>query len=390
MNTVLFWCVLAVMTLAALAFLLLPLLRSRALGEVSRREVNIVLYRERLKELELAHSMGESSAEEMAAAKAELDARLLKDVEQVSHSPHVPPRAGRRVLGLTFIVLFPALAIAVYLLNSDWRIALAGHGPEAVSLLLQRLERRLIETPDDVAGWRLLAQSQLQMRRFDAAAKSYARLNALAPSAETLVGEAEALALAADGNLQGRPATLIDKALRLDPDSARALWYAGLAARQRGDNTAATEFWNRLARQELPDDFRPLLEAQIVQAGGEPKSAPQRFQIPVQVTLDPNFKGRVKSEMSVFIYARAVGQGGAPLAAARHRVSELPLAIVLDDSQSMLPGRKLSSVDRWTITARIALQGSAETSSGDLIAEAVVTRQQLADPVRLTINRVIP
>jgi cytochrome c-type biogenesis protein CcmH len=282
------------------------------------------------------------------------------------------------------------MAVGLYLYNSDWRLALVGNSPEAVPLLLQRLERHLEQEPGDAAGWRLLAQTLVQLRRFDDGARAYARLNALDASAESLVGEAEALALATGGSLQGRPEELIEQALRVDPGFGRAQWYAGMAARQRNDNARALAHWKRLAGQELPQDFRQLLERQILQAGGTPPQAPQRFQIAVQVSLDPKLMAQVSPDMPVFLYARVPGQGGPPLAVMRKRVSELPLSVALDDSLSMLPERKLSSVDYWTITARIARQGSAEGRSGDLFAEATLRREELPAPVKLVINRQLP
>jgi cytochrome c-type biogenesis protein CcmH len=110
----------------------------------------------------------------------------------------------------------------------------------------------------------------------------------------------------------------------------------------------------------------------------------------VLVSIEPKFAGRVSPDMPVFIYAREEGGKGPPLAVVRRRVADLPLTVALDDSQSMLPDRKLSSVDRWIITARVARQGSAETRSGDVIAEVTVRREQLGKPVPLLINRSIP
>ena len=149
----------------------------------------------------------------------------------------------------------------------------------------------------------------------------------------------------------------------------------------------ARQFGASLESIQTAPDFRRMLESQIAQAGGKPPAAPQSLQIPVQVTLDPQLASRVTGEMPVFIYARAGGQGGPPLAVVRRSVAELPLTVVLDDSQSMLPERKLSSVDQWTITARVARQGSAESRSGDLVADTVVTRGQLPGPILLRIDR---
>ncbi len=391
MNTVLFWCLIAGMTLLALVFVLLPLLRNRSRSEVSRRDTNIALYRERIREIEQAVSSGEISAEDSAAVKADLDARLLADAGPSITSAGVQASVrSRRLMGLALFFLMPALALVIYWHNSDWQLALAGNSPEAVSILLQRMERHLEQQPEDIEGWRLLAKSKADLRRFDEATLAYKRLNTLAPNAESLVGEAEVRALSNGGNLQGHPDVLIARALRLEPKYPRALWYAGLASLQRGQNADALRYWNQLAQQELPDDFRQLLVQQIQAAGGKSPMAAEPVRIKVIVRLDPRLADQVDDGMPVFIYARAAGQGGPPLVAVRRQASDLPLTITLDDSQSMLPNRKLSSVDHWTITARIARQGSAESRSGDLLNETTVRRDQLPNPLLLVIDQVQP
>lgn len=391
MSTILFWCLVAGMTLVALAFVLLPLLRGRTTSEVSRRDTNIALYRERLREIEQSLSSGDINPEEAAAVRADLDTRLLTDAGPTITSMGAQATTrSRRLTGLALFLLMPALALVIYWHNSDWQLALAGNGPEAMAILLQRMERHLKQQPDDIEGWRLLAKSQAELRRFDEATQAYTRLNALAPSAESLVGEAEVRALANGGNLQGQPDALIAQALRLEPQHPRALWYTGLASLQRGQDADALRHWDQLARQELPADFRQVLERQILRAGGKPPVAAQPVEITVAVRLEARLADQVDGGMPVFVYARAAGQGGPPLVAVRRLASELPLTITLDDSQSMLPNRKLSSADRWTITARIARQGSAETRSGDLLAEATIARAQLQNPVRLVIDRVLP
>ncbi len=391
MTTTLFWSIVLVMTGLALSFLLVPILRARSHGQVTRRDTNIALYRERVEELEQTLRTGGCSEEEAAALKAELDRRLVSDVETSSDTTLVSTSSrSRYVMAMITLVVLPVMAMGVYLYNSDWRLALAGNGPEAVQILLERLEQHLLQEPKDADAWLMLAQSRAQLQQYEAAAAAYSRLNALQPSAETLVAEAEALGMANAGNLQGRPALLVEQALRLDPDVARGLWYAGLVARQQGSDSKAVEVWNTLARQQLPDDFRTFLNSQIVQAGGKPAVAPVTLRIQVKVSVSPDLAKTVPATTPVFIYARDESGKGAPLAVIRRQYSELPLEVTIDDSTSMLPERRVSSVDRWVLTARVSLQGTAETRSGDLVTEQVINRDQIQKPIQLVIDRVVP
>lgn len=79
-----------------------------------------------------------------------------------------------------------------------------------------------------------------------------------------------------------------------------------------------------------------------------------------------------------------------PLAAVRRTVADLPLEVVLDDSQAMMPGADLSSVDAVEVGARISASGEAMAAPGDLIgtSEPVATGAQ-EQRVKLVIDRVV-
>ncbi len=64
-----------------------------------------------------------------------------------------------------------------------------------------------------------------------------------------------------------------------------------------------------------------------------------------------------------------------PLAVARRRAGELPLTLELNDSQSMVPERLLSSVQEIAVSARISRHGDPQPQPGDLEAVAVPVRR---------------
>lgn len=386
----LFWLVVGLMTTAATAFVLWPLLRPPPADGIRRRDVNVALYRERMQELENARARLALSAEDTLTARAESERRLLDDAGDEATVPAQPSAQPSFRWALVLAFLLPAAAVSFYVTNSDWRLALTPEGPKAVQLLLGRLEQHLAKNPNDAGGWQLLAQSRLRLGNYQSAADAYGRAYASAPSADLLAGQAEALGLAAGGSMQGRPTMLIEEALRLDPAHPRALWYAGLAASQRGDNPSALKHWNRLAGQTLPPEFRKLLNAAIVQAGGTAVLEPAPLQLSLVVSLHPTLKA-VPGDTPLFVYARAAGEkGGPPLAVVRKRVADLPLRLSLSDADSMLPTRKLSSAEAWRISARVALQGSAEARPGDFLAEADVSAGDRSKPVNLQIKDRMP
>ena len=84
------------------------------------------------------------------------------------------------------------------------------------------------------------------------------------------------------------------------------------------------------------------------------------------VRLAAALKDQAAAGDTVFIFARAAGGGGMPLAIVQKRVADLPATFTLDDSQAMSPAARLSGAERVVITARVSKSGQAIPQPGDL------------------------
>jgi len=137
-------------------------------------------------------------------------------------------------------------------------------------------------------------------------------------------------------------------------------------------------------------------------SAGEPKSAPMAAAAPVaaapvgsgtavsgEITLAPNLKSKAAAGETLFIVAKSVDAPGVPVAVFRGSVGSWPLKFTLDDSQSMLPGRNLSSAGRVTIEARISLKGQPLPAAGDLQGSTGVINPADHQPLKILIDRVI-
>jgi cytochrome c-type biogenesis protein CcmH len=302
--------------------------------------------------------------------------------------------------------------VAGYWLQGSWRdaavIQLARDNPAAAQVksihsMVEGLEKKLLEQPDDAEGWAMLGRSKVVLEDYAAAAQAYAKANELAqsePQPEWLVGEGEALALARDHDLAGRPAQLFDQALALQPDDARALWYAGLAAGQARDYATARKHWLKLREQELPAELRQVVEerlAVIAQETGEPvpalapkAAAPSAVTLKVKVRVDPSVAGRQRPGQVLFVFAKAVSGPPMPLAVQRIPDPALPLEVTLDDGMAMMPQLKLSQFAEWQLGARLSSSGEVKGAPGDLEGSLHVVREQAGAPVELVIDHVIP
>jgi cytochrome c-type biogenesis protein CcmH len=282
------------------------------------------------------------------------------------------------------VLIVPALAIGLYLKLTGYdaglaqtQVASAEHpqGTEMPSVeeMIVRLTRRMQSTPDDVRGWIMLARSYLVLQRYAEASQAYAKAYALHSDDPALMSDyAEALALAANGSLAGRPTELVSQALELQPDQPKALWLAGIAAMHRGDATTAVRHWQKLLVLLPPgSEDAQMIEQALAQAGAELAPPPQaatgtQAALQVRVSLAPALADRVAPDDALFIFARAVDGPRMPLVVVRKQVKDLPLMVMLDDSMAMTPAMKLSSFPEVVVEARISKSGNGVPGAGDL------------------------
>lgn len=252
--------VLGAVALAALTvvLLVLPLAwqRKRAPG-ATQAEASIAVLKDQLADLERDLANGTLVREAYETAQRELRARILEDAapEQAAaeHPSLVPP--------LAIAVLLPVCAIGLYLwLGSPEALApqaqRAAGAPDAAQIegMVERLAKKMESSPDDPQGWLMLARSYRVLGRNAEAAQAYGKAeSAVAGDPKLLTDYAEALALVHDGSLQGRPAELLERALKLDPEHAPARMLLGAAYFQRGEWAGAIGEWEK-ARAQVPPD----------------------------------------------------------------------------------------------------------------------------------------
>ena len=91
------------------------------------------------------------------------------------------------------------------------------------------------------------------MGRYDEAAEAYAKAEKpLADDPELLSSYAETIAMANGKGLKGKPSELIERALKIDPQYPHALFLAGAAAMEAGDNKKGIAYWEALLPQVEP------------------------------------------------------------------------------------------------------------------------------------------
>lgn len=401
--------VLSATALVALTLLLLlrPWMRRSDEAAASARDVNTRIYRDQLQEIDRDLAAGTLSAADHERSRAELQRRLLQDAHDVGAAEAATPAAtsttasaagGMRGTSLLLAVALPVLAAALYTLlgapaalDPQARVAApaAPVTPDDVEKMIATLATRLEQQPDDPKGWAMLARSYRVMGRLPQAQAAFERIDrdTLERDPALLMDYATVLATLAQGDLEGRPLQLANRALELDPDNLVALSLTATAAFNRGDFAASATGWKRLlALVPAGSEDARWLEQRLAESGGAavptgatPAPAPTApvgtdavkpaaaTRIRGRVSLAPALAASTRPDDTVFVFARPAQGGRMPLAVQRARVADLPLDFELDDSMAMSPQSRLSSAADVRIEARVSRSGSATPAAGDLI-----------------------
>jgi hypothetical protein len=108
-----------------------------------------------------------------------------------------------------------------------------------------------------------------------------------------------------------------------------------------------------------------------------------------EVALAPTLKAKAAAGATLFIFAKSVDSPGPPVAVFRTTVDSWPVKFKLDDSESMLPGRNLSSARRVMVEARISRSGQPLAAAGDLEGKTGVIETTDRKPLTIVIDQVV-
>ncbi|MBK1632147.1 c-type cytochrome biogenesis protein CcmI [Thiohalocapsa halophila] len=304
-----FWILAAGLALLAVLFTAAPLLAGRRTSDTAadtdQADLNLELFKSQLAELDMDLAAGKLDRTQYEAARRDLEREFLRDSADLG--PNDPKPAAHVRLpgpGLTataLVLAVPVSAMVLYLLIGQrdiipqLELAATGSGQATqqqhagadgmppLTVLVQRLEERLQQVPDDGEGWTMLGRTYFAQGRTQDAERALARAHELLPDdTQVTLAYAESIAANNDRDLLGKPAALISEALAAEPDNATARWLSGMVAFQRGQFQSAATAWKRVLDQVDPksedaDELRQLI-----------RQAEQRAGIPPEMQLAAN------------------------------------------------------------------------------------------------------
>jgi cytochrome c-type biogenesis protein CcmH len=428
-----YWIPLALLTVVAMLFVLIPLWRLRKRESARalhvREEKNREIFAGRQQELEQEVREGTIAAEDYQRLIAELQRAFLTDMQGLQTLQSAQPQRQNTLLWVPLVLalLIPVAAVLLYrskgsvpdlqlpALMQQVRVAEDKDGQIAALdkltvFLAERLERR----PKDMQNGYMLGTLYLELDRPQEAIPVFRKMLANmkpGPDRATVLGQlAQAMFLQDNKNTlagtQADPQQLptlsispetraaMEEALTLNPNEQLVMGIYAIDAYFKRDFVVALKYWRRQLSDLQPGSAEAgqlrqriaTIEANLPE---DQKVAAQGPRITVVIDMAPELAAKLGPDMRLFVYARnpAIPM---PIVAQNLAVPSFPFTLMLDNTMSMT-GMQLESAPQLVVGARLSSSGTAIAKSGDLetLSAPFVLKDQ-SGPLTLTINRIVP
>ena len=319
--------------------------------------------------------------------------------------------AGPAVMGASVswpyqIVLLLALTAATWVLYDrlgayeDVQITraivdLEAASPEEVNELVQRIESRSKDRPDNLDYRSLLGEYYISTGRAEDALDNYEAILAEAPESPDVLGRAaQAEFIINEQTLTPRARLRAERALASDPTQQSALATLSMGAFGAGNFVEAIGYMRVLRDLEVPgSQGYELMRTAIAEAESRIASGPEVGgesemvagvsgpSLEIEVDVEGTLAASDYIGNTVFVIARPAGSSQRmPTAVVRHQLSGWPFAVMLSDENSMA-GQVLSDLEEVDIEVQVSKNGQPGLSNAVLRGE--IRGVALADSPRL-------
>lgn len=214
-----------------------------------------------------AKNAGRMTDEEFRERESEL---VLRTIDETA-LPDAETKAQSHTLLLAtvaaLVVMIPATTTGLYLYYGDYS-SLDPKAQEQIRATreamqsqrnmfetVKRLEEGVVSQPDNLEAWEILAEHYAQTGNLAQAVVAYENVVRLKPENAQAYGElADILVAVQEGDLSGKVAEYVFKALELDPYQQKSLVLGGAVAFDQGDYAKAAILWNRFRQMVPPED----------------------------------------------------------------------------------------------------------------------------------------
>ena len=279
------------------------------------------------------------------------------------------PAAGVSAIVVLFALLLGGAGLYAAFSNYSWvEMPDVAETPAAMTA---KLAKRLTQDPGTVDDWLKLGRSYRVLQQERLAIRAFQRADRMADgrSADALIGIAESLFAEDPEQLRGAAGHLFERALEIEPNSQKALFYSAFAALGRGERDLARERLTRLLTLDPEPEIREFVEKGIAQldrvaTDSNAGAADATAIISVRVTLAPALAGTVSPAAKLFVAARDPQAPGPPFAV-KLLPAKFPVDVELTGADAMLESRRIAAGQQLEVVARVALGGTPTATSGD-------------------------
>ncbi|MDA1088976.1 MAG: c-type cytochrome biogenesis protein CcmI [Proteobacteria bacterium] len=267
-----FWAVAALMTVATLAMVIVPLLRKPKQSAPRRAEFDLTVYKDQLAEISRDAERGLLGDAEAKAASVEIKRRMLKTTEttdddeggnagqpSLSRAVAVILAAATPIVAFGFYIVLgapsqPDLPYAKRDISAEIQAREGRLQKAEVLQLTAKLVEALKKRPTDIKGWLLLGRTYLTINEFQGALEAFRRATEISNRrADIAASYAEAMILAENGKVTATARKLFTEILAGDPFDPKAHYYLGLEKAQAGNLRGALQAWTDLIQLSPAD-----------------------------------------------------------------------------------------------------------------------------------------
>lgn len=404
-----FWLVVIILLVVTGALLVIPVMRQKTdLQVTTRDELNKAIYQDRLSELAADEAQGVIA--QQPELIQELQQNLLTDIPQQSSEEVSPINRWALLPGVVILVV---VSVGLYLKTGGLSQVQAWHQVEAqmpelrarvaneraepltmeeVARLGLGLRTSLQQDAGNVNDWMVLGRVGMALNNATTATQAFAKAYQLAPDNDDVrFGYAEVLTRSNDPQDNQLATRMLRTIVGQDHSNLRAMSLLAFNAFEQGDFKQAIGAWEVMLKLLPAGDSRiEVIKRSIAQAKSQAGQETATLRVEVSLSSDAAQK---LPQQGMLVISVTDGANPVPVAVKQLPLSPFPLSVVLDDSNAMMPERLLSSLQQVNVRARISLDGTANSQSGDWFGESGVQNfggKEQPQTIHVQINKQIP
>lgn len=418
----LMWASFVLLTLVALLFVVVPFFKRERIQRLDHNANSelIRIYHQRLDELKADLDNLRIDAQMHDESVIEQKRRLLNEL---SPEKALNSKGNNRIFALTgagFLIVLTAIFYgytgsqqqikgwhdAMANLKSYGERAVMQDGepltPNELQAFALALRTKLDQSGDDEVAWMLLGRVAMSLNEFDMAMQSFDKVLKMNPdNKQVLISYSQVLLMEGSDANMSRAATMLSRVLKAEPTNIDAISLLALIAYERKDwLQAKTAFEVLLASMQQNDPRYSMIAERIAEIDAHLNNEQQvtntklaeasNSEISITVDLDSALADSQPQNGTLFVFAKAASGPQMPLAVVKMTEYSFPLTVTLSDSNAMVEGLNLSSVDKIILTARLSKDATVVTSSGELEGKSDVLERANVKEYSLLINELIP